>query len=130
MMELIFWTVFWWIIGNLVRYVVSIPEKIQEVSENKKRDRATIEYQNHFISMIHAIWVISSCSYALLKYPLDKGRDWTDIEMTMLQSSLCYFIYDTIYGFIYAYNDIWMNLHHMMIFLVYYISFKSYVDHS
>ena len=84
-MELIFWTIFWWILASLVRYMLTIPDNLQDIPEKKKREKAIIEYHTHYISMIHAIFIISISGYALMKYPWSKGRDWSDIEFIMIR---------------------------------------------
>ena len=87
MTEFLFWTIFWWILASLVRYVLAIPEKLQDIPEKKKREKAIVEYHTHYISMIHAIFIITITGYSLMTYPLSKGRDWSDVELIMIKVS-------------------------------------------
>ena len=123
--EFVFWTAFWWVTASMTRYLVKPPPKLDLSKDERSRDNNRLEYQNHFISLSHAIFSIAVCCYSILKYPWQSGRDWYEIEKMAIKSSFCYFIYDTIYGLIYRYNDIWMNLHHMVMFVSYIFSLRS-----
>ena len=43
-------------------------------------------------------------------------------EVRIIHISLCYYVYDTIAGIYYQFNDFWMTVHHMLIFLAYFHS--------
>lgn len=119
MIEFVFWTVFWWIVGHMVRYLVKTPRKFEEILDDMERQRLIVEYQTNIISLIHAVFLISISVHSILTNPLIGGRDWTEIELMMMRSSLCYFVYDTIYGIIYKYNEFWMNVHHFVLIFTY-----------
>ncbi len=85
MTDFLFWTIFWWILASLVRYMLVIPDKLQDIPEKKKREKAIIEYHTHHISMIHAIFIITVTGYALMTNPWSKGRDWSEVELIMIK---------------------------------------------
>lgn len=55
----------------------------------------------------------------LLFHPWDTYKALGDIETQILVSSFSYFVVDTVCGFVGGYNDFWMNLHHVIIFICY-----------
>ena len=43
-------------------------------------------------------------------------------ELRIVHISLCYYVYDTFAGIYYQFNDFWMTVHHLLIFLAYFHS--------
>ncbi len=119
MIDFVFWTVFWWIVGVMVRNLAKMPKKFDILPIDIPLERLIVEHQTNLISLFHAIFLISISFHSLLVNPWIVDRPWTEVELMAIRSSFCYFIYDTIFGIIYRYNDKWMNLHHIVILLTY-----------
>ena len=125
MLDFVFWTVYWWIIGSLVRYLVKLPPKIDSMKQDILRERAIVEYHNYFISLIHAIFLLTVTGHSLLTNPWQDERPLSELETLAIKSSFCYFVYDTVTGFIYKYNEFWMNVHHIALFITYAAALQS-----
>jgi TLC domain len=54
-----------------------------------------------------------------------RGRGYTEVEELTIQVSFSYFLVDTAYGLLDGYNDLWMNIHHTIMFASYSISLYS-----
>ena len=44
------------------------------------------------------------------------------VEQAVIHISFCYYVYDTIAGIYYQFNDFWMTVHHILIFMAYFHS--------
>lgn len=54
--------------------------------------------------------------------PFVRDRPYTPVELLTIQVSFSYFLVDTAYGIVEGYNDLWMNVHHALMFACYAVS--------
>lgn len=79
-LEIGYWGVVWFGIVQLTKTMVTPPASLQKIENKKEQKKKTLEYINNFISLFHAIFLISICGYAMLLSPWQLNRPLTSIE--------------------------------------------------
>src|SRR3990167_11553876 len=119
LLEITFWTAAWFGIFFLTKITLAIPAKIAKEENPKKREFQIVEYVTNYLSLYHAIFLVLTSSYCFLMFPNVRNRPFTQFEKFLVKSSLGYLFYDTIIGLKAGVNDIWMNIHHVVMLTSY-----------
>lgn len=69
-------------------------------AENQNNEHDVLCYKLKFVAITHNFMIVLSCGYYLLNNELEISltEKLTSYEQMIIQLSLTYFIYDTIYG--------------------------------
>lgn len=114
-------SVLWGCLSFSIKSTIPRPSLLQAESDDS---RLVLNYYNNYNSLFHAVFMLLACGYCLLKEPFESNRLMTSRELWTIRISLAYYIFDTAAGIYYMYNDFWMSLHHVLIFLAYYHSLR------
>jgi hypothetical protein len=90
------------------------PEKMEREVKLMDRRAKRYEFLTNFFSMFHAIisWIFSV--YILMTDRFDFTGSNTEKQKMLVSFSCGYFIFDTLAGLYYGYNDSVMNIHHFL----------------
>ena len=115
--EILCWAGVWWVISETIKYVAGVPKKLQQIEDEKKRKIAIANYYGNFLSLAHAFFMISLSLNCLSLNPLVGSREFSGSELLLIKASFGYFVLDTLLGVQGGFNDLWMNIHHVVIFV-------------
>lgn len=123
-----FWALFWYGISKVINYKVEHPPTILKIEDDKKRRKELQEYKASFSSLFHAFFLIGLTGYCIVAYGIKPNRSFSEVELLVIKVSFGYFIQDTIEGLRAGFNDIWMTIHHVVMFTSFFQAF--YYDNS
>lgn len=68
------------------------------------------------------MYATNLAGYNIYTNPFSRERSYTSVEHLTIQISFSYLLVDTAFGIVEGYNDLWMNIHHVIMFVCYSIS--------
>jgi hypothetical protein len=72
--DYIFWTVTWFGITGLVRYVAEIPPSLRKIDNVKLQRKQYYQYFTNLVSLIHAFYALAICRIDIIRRLLHTFR--------------------------------------------------------
>lgn len=106
-------------------FVLPIPDKILADKNKISQTLSTHTYFACFNSLIHALLVLILGVYSVICYPNRWEAENVPLENKIMAFSFSYFTVDLVYGIIYKFNKLPMNLHHILAMLAAFITIQK-----
>ena len=126
----------WGLFYYFIYSVKSEPIGLMQIEDFKKREVERHLYLTNYPAMLHAVLICILSKPCLcfttntflglicmIIYPRTTMRDLEPFEAFMFRVSISYLVFDTFLGIVKKYNDIYMFVHHLVMFAVYFIAF-------
>jgi TLC domain len=110
---------FWAATSSFVRTSIRKPESLANQPET---GRLVLNYYCNYNSLLHCFYLLSGAIFCLIKYPFIQNRKFRNLELLLVRISMAYYLFDTVNGIFFDYNDFWMNVHHVLVFTAYFHS--------
>lgn len=109
----------WAATSMYLRTSIPRPESLVDQPETGK---LVLNYYCNYNSLLHCLFLLGGAIFCLLKYPFIQNRKMRKLELLLIRISMAYYLFDTVNGVFFDYNDFWMNVHHVLVFSAYFHS--------
>ena len=110
---------FWAATSMYLRTSIPRPESLADQPETGK---LVLNYYCNYNSLLHCLYLLGGAIFCLFKYPFIQNRKMRKLELLLIRISMAYYLFDTVNGVFFDYNDFWMNVHHVLVFSAYFHS--------
>src|SRR3990167_1580905 len=110
---------FWAATSYFLRSTIPRPQSLADLPETGK---LVLNYYCNYNSLLHCLYLLGGAIFCLFKYPFAQNRKMKKLELLVIRISMAYYLFDTVNGVFFDYNDFWMNVHHVLVFSAYFHS--------